>query len=151
MPHLKKLILTLNCRKFDILSFCEVLRKMPNLKALAMKIDPDNDDSDNETFKLVRQVAFVAVSQNKNVDIHPSRSYWNWNFAIVKKNEASYDASLFYDTDTDTEIETLNLTVSIYDDAKFEENLKKFVTKNLKSHKVLGSRIRIPLNCNRRR
>lgn len=106
---------------------------MPNLKELELTIDENirkegRDYNDEETVKLVRQVAIVAASQNKKVVLkNPYKNRYSTELRIERKNGAS----------SDKEIETLNLVVSIYDDAKFHDNIKTFLRNNLESHDLV--------------
>lgn len=133
MVHLTELILSFSCENPDTSSFCNVLRKMPNLKELELTIDENirkegRDYNDEETVKLVRQVAIVAASQNKKVVLkNPYKNRYSTELRIERKNGAS----------SDKEIETLNLVVSIYDDAKFHDNIKTFLRNNLESHDLV--------------
>lgn len=124
MNHLTELTVTCFMKNFDYSSFCEVLKKMPNMKMLRVKIIWNDQD----TLELVCQVLIVAASQNKDVILENLLGPKNQQkLKIVRKDAAPFD----------TQIKTLNFAVTMHNDAKFYENVKSFLSNNLQSYNVV--------------
>lgn len=134
LMNLTKLTVTYNCAKFDIKSFCNVLKKMPKLKVLGLRIDPESllDHPDfvthDHTLNLVCEIAIVTSSQNKHIFINQNH-IGSSSFKVLKIERKNEDLS-------DKEIETLNVTVVIENENDFFEDVKVFVRNKLKSYFV---------------
>lgn len=76
MENLSKLKLEYEHMSFNIASFCQVLKKMPKLKDLEVKINRyaavtkfGPYATNSEPLKLVNQIVSMAASQNKDIMI----------------------------------------------------------------------------------
>lgn len=136
VTNLTDLKLSYNCKKFDFTTFGNLLRKMPRLENLRMICSDEyrrsiGETDDDENLKVLRQVAIVAASQNKDIIFERTETKYHrrWTkWKIERKNP---------DSEANLQIGTLNLVLCIDWEHGLLEQLKTFLNNNLQSHHLV--------------
>lgn len=130
LPNLHELEMIYNVEKCDPTVFGKVLKSMPNLRILKMKVDflartTHRKLIGKQTLQLVSQIATVTASQNKDVVVEDSDTHENQNCMTIK---------LFRRDVLDADGRKLTVQVSLRSEGAFVERLHAFVQETLENH-----------------